>query len=31
LLSFPESYGHYTFFQAAAWQKYFAEFMGTLR
>ena len=22
LLSFPESYGHYTFFQAAAWQKY---------
>jgi homoserine O-acetyltransferase len=27
LLSFPESYGHYTFFQAAAWQKYFAEFL----
>ena len=27
LLSFPESYGHYTFFQAAAWQKYFAAFM----
>jgi homoserine O-acetyltransferase len=27
LLSFDESYGHYTFFQAAAWQKYFAEFM----
>jgi len=30
LLSFPESYGHYTFFQAAAWQKYFAEFMKSL-
>jgi len=30
LLSFPESYGHYTFFQAAAWQKYFAEFLKTL-
>jgi homoserine O-acetyltransferase/O-succinyltransferase len=30
LLSFPESYGHYTFFQAAAWQKYFAEFMKTV-
>lgn len=29
LLSLPESYGHYTFFQAAAWQKYFAEFMKT--
>ena len=27
LLSLPESYGHYTFFQAAAWQKYFAEFL----
>jgi homoserine O-acetyltransferase len=30
LLSFPESYGHYTFFQAAAWQKYFAEFLHDL-
>jgi homoserine O-acetyltransferase len=30
LLSFPESYGHYTFFQAASWQKYFAEFLKTL-
>jgi homoserine O-acetyltransferase len=30
LLSYPESYGHYTFFQAAAWQKYFAEFMKDL-
>src|SRR5665213_850796 len=29
-LSFPESYGHYTFVQAAAWQKYFAEFMKSL-
>lgn len=31
LLSYPESYGHYTFFQAAAWEKYFGEFMKTLR
>lgn len=31
LLSLPESYGHYTFFQAAAWQKYFAEFMSGLK
>lgn len=31
LLSFPESYGHYTFFQAAAWQKYFADFMKSLK
>jgi homoserine O-acetyltransferase/O-succinyltransferase len=31
LLSFPESYGHYTFFQAAAWQKYFAEFMKEIK
>jgi homoserine O-acetyltransferase len=30
LLSFPESYGHYTFFQAASWQKYFAEFLRGL-
>lgn len=27
LLSFEESYGHYTFFHAASWQKYFAAFM----
>ena len=30
LLPLSESYGHYTFFQAAAWEKYFAEFMKTL-
>ena len=31
LLSFPESYGHYTFFQAASWQKYFAEFLKEVK
>ena len=27
LLPLSDSYGHYTFFQAGAWQKYFAEFL----
>jgi len=30
LLSFPESYDTIRFFQAAAWQKYFAEFLQGL-
>lgn len=30
LLPFSESRGHYTFFQAAMWQKYFAEFLKDL-
>jgi homoserine O-acetyltransferase len=31
LLPFPESRGHYTFFQAALWQKHLAEFLEGLK